>query len=296
MSRIRSVHPGLFTDEAFASVSMPARLLLIGIWTECFDDGIFEWKPLTLKMRIFPADSVDVAPLLDELVSVNAVMRFCADGKLYGAVRNFCRFQRPKKPNSSGVNSDEIRTYVCSEPQSSEPVRNQFGTSSEIVQQMEDGEGVGEGIGDNITISNEIVSSASCDADPAPDPKITRCKREGVPSNAILEIGSNWNILASSVGLPQIDTIDGDRKRSVDARSRELAANYEFHDPVAGFAFLFAKVRGSPFLCGQVPSRDGRPAFRATFDWCVSPKNFRKIMEGNYENQIRQPPALRAVV
>ena len=127
MSRIRSVHPGLFTDEAFASVSMPARLLLIGIWTECFDDGIFEWKPLTLKMRIFPADSVDVAPLLDELVSVNAVMRFCADGKLYGAVRNFCRFQRPKKPNSSGVNSDEIRTYVCSEPQSSEPVRNQFG-------------------------------------------------------------------------------------------------------------------------------------------------------------------------
>ena len=204
---------------------------------------------------------------------------------------------------SAGFNALKSRTRLASIAMKSEltsaqspKVRNQFGTSSEIVQQMEDGEGVGEGIGDNITISNEIVSSASCDADPAPDPKITRCKREGVPSNAILEIGSNWNILASSVGLPQIDTIDGDRKRSVDARSRELAANYEFHDPVAGFAFLFAKVRGSPFLCGQVPSRDGRPAFRATFDWCVSPKNFRKIMEGNYENQIRQPPALRAVV
>jgi uncharacterized protein YdaU (DUF1376 family) len=138
----------------------------------------------------------------------------------------------------------------------------------------------------DITISNEIVSSASCDADPAPDPKISRCKRECVASSAILEIGSSWNSLASSVGLPQIDTIDGDRKRSVDARARDLAANYEFQDPVAGFAFLFAKVRGSPFLCGQVPSRDGRPAFRASFDWCVSPKNFRKIMEGNYENQI----------
>jgi uncharacterized protein YdaU (DUF1376 family) len=146
----------------------------------------------------------------------------------------------------------------------------------------------------NITISDEIVSSASCDADPAPEPKISRCKREGVASSAILEIGSSWNNLASSIGLPQIDTIDGDRKRSVDARARELAANYEFQDPVAGFAFLFAKVRGSPFLCGQVPSRDGRPAFRATFDWCVSPKNFRKIMEGNYENQVVKPFPLLA--
>jgi hypothetical protein len=33
MPRIRSVHPGLFTDEAFVTVSMAARVLLIGVWT-----------------------------------------------------------------------------------------------------------------------------------------------------------------------------------------------------------------------------------------------------------------------
>jgi hypothetical protein len=29
-----------------------ARLLLIGIWSEADDRGVFEWKPATLKMRL----------------------------------------------------------------------------------------------------------------------------------------------------------------------------------------------------------------------------------------------------
>ena len=33
MSRIRSVHPELFTDEEFVELSMPARVLLIGLGT-----------------------------------------------------------------------------------------------------------------------------------------------------------------------------------------------------------------------------------------------------------------------
>jgi hypothetical protein len=32
MAHIRSVHPGLFIDDAFLELSMGARVLLIGIW------------------------------------------------------------------------------------------------------------------------------------------------------------------------------------------------------------------------------------------------------------------------
>ena len=32
MARIRSVHPGLWTDEAFVSASPMARLFCIGLW------------------------------------------------------------------------------------------------------------------------------------------------------------------------------------------------------------------------------------------------------------------------
>lgn len=177
MARIRSVHPGLFTDEAFASVSPLARILMIGIWTECDDQGVFEWKPITLKMRILPADMADVSALLAELAGVNAIAKFDVAGKFYGAVRNFQKFQRPKKPNSVYPLPAEFRNYVASsgassepngsggggssEPradkpsslppnggteqrsgaQSSEPVGNQFRTSGEIGAQMEDGGG-----------------------------------------------------------------------------------------------------------------------------------------------------------
>ena len=71
MARIRSVHPGFFTDEDLVGTSLPARLLFIGLGIEADDKGIFEWKPITIKMRIFPADNVDVEALLSELVGSN---------------------------------------------------------------------------------------------------------------------------------------------------------------------------------------------------------------------------------
>lgn len=134
MSRIRSIHPGLFTDEAFMSASAHARLLIIGIWTEAWDDGVFEWKPLTLKARIFPVDSVDVPALLSELEGLCFIRKFEAGGKAYGAVRNFRKYQRPKKPNKSEVLPNDLVSYVAIP----EEVPNQFPTSGEKSPQMED--------------------------------------------------------------------------------------------------------------------------------------------------------------
>jgi len=135
MARIRSIHPGIWTDEAFMSASASARLLLIGVWTEAWDDGVFEWKALTLKARIFPVDGVDVAALLVELETLQFVCRFQVSGKDYGAIRNFQKYQRPKKPNSSGVLPENLTLWVGS----SVPVPNQSGTSGEKSPQMEDG-------------------------------------------------------------------------------------------------------------------------------------------------------------
>lgn len=112
MSRIRSVHPGLWTDERFVSLSPFARLLFIGIWNECDDQGSFEWSPLKLKMRILPADGEDVASLLNELVDAGSVISYEISDRKYGAVRNFQQFQRPKKPNSLYPQTSEVRNWV----------------------------------------------------------------------------------------------------------------------------------------------------------------------------------------
>lgn len=142
MARIRSIHPGLFTDEAFASLSMAARVLLLGIWTECDDQGVFEWKPVTLKMRIFSADNLDVVPLLAELVRADAIRQFHFEGKPHGAVRNFCKYQKPKTPKFRDVRDDEIRNYVASKYPKSETVGGeqcQFPQKGEISLQREEG-------------------------------------------------------------------------------------------------------------------------------------------------------------
>ncbi|MFK3965698.1 hypothetical protein ACI2KT_19045 [Ensifer adhaerens] len=150
MSRIRSIHPGIWTDEAFMSLSAYARLLLMGIWTEAFDDGVFEWKPLTLKARIFPVDAVDVNELLLELVHANLIARMESHPKKPGVIRNFQRYQRPKKPNKSHMMTEDWLDYVGakgtdapSDDDGSEPVPNQFGTDTEKSAQMEDGGGRG---------------------------------------------------------------------------------------------------------------------------------------------------------
>lgn len=139
MARIRSVHPGLFTDEAFMSASPLARLLMIGLWTEAWDDGVFEWKPIVIKARIFPADACDVSALLAELIELQVIKRVERGGKAWGMIRNFRKFQRPKKPNSSGIATADDVPFLGPEHVGSEPVPNQFRTDTEIPPQMEDG-------------------------------------------------------------------------------------------------------------------------------------------------------------
>jgi hypothetical protein len=112
MARIRSVHPGFFTDEAYVEFQHVTRLLLIGLWTECDDQGIFEWKPARLKMRLFPADALDLSPMLAELEAGNAIRRFEVDGAVYGAVRNFRKYQRPKSPNAVHPLPRDLERYV----------------------------------------------------------------------------------------------------------------------------------------------------------------------------------------
>jgi hypothetical protein len=89
---------------------------LLGLWTESDDQGIFEWKPITIKMRIMPVDNVDVPALLSELVRADVVKSFEQDGKTFGAVRNFCKYQRPKTPKFRPVSSRLISEITWPQP------------------------------------------------------------------------------------------------------------------------------------------------------------------------------------
>lgn len=142
MSRIRSTHPGIWTDERFVGVSAYARLLFMGIWNECDDYGSFEWSPLKLKMRLLPADNVDAAELLAELEAAGSIMRYEVGGKPFGAVRNFCQYQRPKKPTHVHPQTEAVEAWVNIDARStrdgSEGVGEELPTSGEKSRQRKD--------------------------------------------------------------------------------------------------------------------------------------------------------------
>jgi hypothetical protein len=93
---------------------------------------------------------------------------------------------------------------------------------------------------------------------------------------ALSSIGQIWNELASILHLPQIDEIKGKREANTLARMKDLVLIYGFSDAIAGFRELCNKIRGSPFLRGEVTS------WRCNFDFVVTSSSFMKIMDGNY--------------
>jgi hypothetical protein len=252
MSRIRSIHPGIWTDEAFVCISSFARLMLIGIWTECDDKGIFQWSPLKLKMRILPADNIDAAGLLEELCQLGFVKKYEIDGKSFGVVRNFAKFQRPKKPNDIYPSTAEILAFAGHNPEpvpnKEEPVPNQFPTNGEKAPQMEDGGWRMEEI--------VIEPKGSCETGVSP-----------VRPSEIIEA---WNITAADLGLPRIVKLTADRKRKLAARCKDST--------LEEFQQALESIRRSKFLQGG--NKDG---WKANFDFFLQPKSFAKLIEGAYD-------------
>ena len=107
MARIRSIHPGQWTDGDFVECSPLARLLCIALRNIADDRGIFRWKPKSIKMQCVPSDNCDIDALLGELLDNDQLECYEHEGKTYGIITDFSQWQRPKKPNA---------IYPCPEP------------------------------------------------------------------------------------------------------------------------------------------------------------------------------------
>lgn len=112
MARIRSIHPGLCTDEAYMEMSIEAKAAWPTFWTVADDRGAFDWKPKSIKAAILPADNVDMIAILEEWKSLGVIRAVEIDGKPCGLVKNFCRFQSPKFPSYRYELTEDMLKYV----------------------------------------------------------------------------------------------------------------------------------------------------------------------------------------
>lgn len=271
MSRIRSVHPGFFTDERLVCVSMAARMLFIGLGVEADDKGIFEWKPLTLKMRVFPADSLDIGELLSELLEADAIASYELGGRKYGAIRNFRKFQSPKTPNDIHPIPDDFRNYVglpavISEtfPQKGEKaaaVPGTFPPKGEKSIQREDG---GE--------EEEEREREKEEAPPSPP------EGEAVRLDEIRDAFDSYNVVANELGLPKARDLTEQRRRAIRSRLKAAGGLAAWHEALGN-------IRRSAFLTGKTDK-----GFLADLDFVCQAKSFQRLIEGYYGANGRAPP------
>lgn len=81
------------------------------------------------------------------------------------------------------------------------------------------------------------------------------------------EIIAKWN----SLGVGNIVDVKGNRQRLLCARLREYGEE--------SFQVVLEKIRGSTFLRGQ-----NKNAWMITFDWLIKPNNYKKVLEGQYDD------------
>lgn len=110
MPRIRSIHPGQWSDDDFIELTPTERLFSIALRNFADDRGVFEWKPTQIKRATNPGDEFGTAPLLKALSVPYShgpsgglgkhIQPFKVDGRYFAVIRNFGKWQRVKKPTA----------------------------------------------------------------------------------------------------------------------------------------------------------------------------------------------------
>lgn len=95
MARIRSIKPEFWTDPDIVALPIATRLAFVGMWNHADDYGVLKDDPARLKLQILPADDIDFAGVVDELVeSGHLLRRVASDGTKLLVIRTFCVHQK----------------------------------------------------------------------------------------------------------------------------------------------------------------------------------------------------------
>ena len=103
MSRVRSINPGFFLDDALADCQPLARILFAGLWCIADREGRLKDNPRRIKPETLPYDDVDITMLLEELSTGGLIHRYTAEGTAYIAIPSWKKYQNPHYREAESV-------------------------------------------------------------------------------------------------------------------------------------------------------------------------------------------------
>lgn len=118
MARIRTIKPEFWTDEKIVELDPWDRLLFIGLWNFCDDEGYFMCQPKKIKMQVFPGDSTEVSRGLWNLLEAYRLTLYDSVEGIVGHVNNWSRHQKVSNPAKSRLQALDLRKLT--EPEARE--------------------------------------------------------------------------------------------------------------------------------------------------------------------------------
>ena len=107
MARKRMISPEIWDSENFSKLSILARLVFIGMFSNADDEGRGKAKAAFLKSKLFPYDEsmrvADVESALDEVAENMSVTMYSHDGNEYYSFDNWKKWQKVDKPSPSNI-------------------------------------------------------------------------------------------------------------------------------------------------------------------------------------------------
>ena len=113
-----------------------------------------------------------------------------------------------------------------------------------------------------------VIPNVSLTLSNAIDKELEEEKDKIQNTNSFSAVVEAWN----GLGLGQVRRITGERERLLKARIKEYGEE--------GVLEAIGKIKDSDFLQGH-----GSKGWTITFDWFLGPRNFAKVLEGNYSNK-----------
>ena len=126
MARIRCIKPEFWTSEQVGACSLGARLLFIGMWNFCDDNGIHQASPIRLKAEVFPMDDCtkdQVSSWVSELASAGLLNEYQVGGTPYWQVTGW-KHQKIDKPTYKFPHPNGAIPVSPDRPEPKSPLRN----------------------------------------------------------------------------------------------------------------------------------------------------------------------------
>ena len=249
MARIRTIKPEFWTSEQIVDCLPITRLLFIGMWNFCDDDGNHPASARTLKMEVFPGDDITIDKVqecVDELIKNGLIILYESNGKEYWHVTGW-KHQKIDRPTFKYPKFDEHSTITRRALDEASPP-----------------EGKGEDI--SINLNRLIVPSDAVDEKPA------RSKKPDCPHQQIIDLYHEV--------LPMCPRVRG----WTPARATQLRARWNEaleRQNLDYWKRFFEYVATCDFLVGKA----GNKPFFADLEWMTKAGNFTKIRERKYENR-----------